>query len=263
MDISHAPATGLGTALPLGSHDDVSCGQTRTGLRPATARKAIRRRRRRRPQPTSQRMDLNASSSLAMLTPVGCAPPRHACPGRRAVRGAAAARCRFAFHAPVLNGGGALNAPAQGPGFGARRCSGCCRSPVCRRCATPRCRTGCWRFAAAIARSPTAWRTCWPARTTPRFSPNDRAAVLRDMMQLHGTRSYREAEGGNRAQAMVEILGDVSAQSAAHPGSTAIRHTLDHLLQGRVALQPLLRRRRARPRVRLRLGPSPGRASSR
>ena len=141
-----------------------------------------------------------------------------------------------AFHAPVPNGGGAPNAPAQGPGFGAalQRLlqepgvqalrNAALQDRLLAICSTDR------AFADGLA-------NLLASKNYTALSPNDRAAVLRDMIQLHGTRSYREAEGGNRAQAMVEILGDISAQSAAHPGNTAIRNSLDHVLQGRVTLK--------------------------
>ncbi|HSW27724.1 MAG TPA: hypothetical protein VLJ62_33530 [Burkholderiaceae bacterium] len=66
------------------------------------------------------------------------------------------------------------------------------------------------------------------------LSPDDRAKVLKDVIKLHGTQSYKEAIGGNRAQAMVEIIGDISAQSAAHPNNKTLRNTLDHVVDGRI-----------------------------
>jgi hypothetical protein len=230
MDISHAPATGLGTALPPSPHDDVTAPDASTGDSAQGGPAHV---------PPASASDVSAhglnASSLAMLT-------QWAAPhlGTHALAGAPSATLQqpgvAEFHAPVPNGGGAPNAPAQGPGFGAalQRLlqepgvqalrNAALQDRLLAICSKDR------AFADGLA-------NLLASKNYTALSPSDRAAVLRDMIQLHGTRSYREAEGGNRAQAMVEILGDVSAQSAAHPGGTAIRHTLDHVLQGRVTLK--------------------------
>ena len=231
MDISHAPTTGFGTALTPGPHDDVTAPDASTGDSaqgdPVHA-------------PPASAADVsahgpNASWSLAMLS-------QWAAPhlGMHALAGAPSAALQqpgvAAFHAPIPNGGGAPNAPVQGPNFGPALQRllqepgvQALRNPALQDrllaiCSTDR------AFADGLA-------NLLASKNYTALSPSHRAAVLRDMIQLHGTRSYREAEGGNRAQAMVEILGDISAQSVAHPGTTAIRHTLDHVLQGRVTLR--------------------------
>ena len=239
MDISHAPATGLGTALPPGAHDDLTAPDASTGDSAQGASTSDSAQSDPAHAPPASAADVsahgsNASSSLAMLS-------QWAAPhlGMHALAGAPPAPLPqhgvAAFHAPIPNGGGAPNAPAQGPNFGpatqrllqepgvqALR-NAALQDRLLAICSTDR------AFADGLA-------NLLASKNYTALSPNDRAAVLRDMIQLHGTRSYREAEGGNRAQATVEILGDISAQSIAHPGTTAIRHTLDHVLQGRVTL---------------------------
>jgi hypothetical protein len=61
------------------------------------------------------------------------------------------------------------------------------------------------------------------------------AQVLGDLARLHETASYKDAKGADR-QAMVEIVGDISAQAAANPSNTALRNTLHQVLDGKVKL---------------------------
>ena len=72
----------------------------------------------------------------------------------------------------------------------------------------------------------------------PRFSALDgpgQARVIGDMLRLSKTSSYAQASPTDR-QSMVEILGDASAFSAAHPGNLAVRNTVDALVNGSVKL---------------------------
>jgi hypothetical protein len=61
------------------------------------------------------------------------------------------------------------------------------------------------------------------------------AQVLADIAKLHETASYTDAKGADR-QAMVEIVGDISAQAAANPSNTTLRNTLHQVLDGKVKL---------------------------
>jgi hypothetical protein len=61
----------------------------------------------------------------------------------------------------------------------------------------------------------------------------DRAKVLGDVIKLRGTDSYKDASASQQ-QALVEIIGDISAQSAAHPTNTALRNTLDQVVNGKI-----------------------------
>jgi len=67
------------------------------------------------------------------------------------------------------------------------------------------------------------------------LGPAERAKVLGDLSKLSGTKSYDDANA-KESQAMVEIIGDISAQSAARPSSTALRNTLDQVLDGKIKI---------------------------
>jgi hypothetical protein len=63
----------------------------------------------------------------------------------------------------------------------------------------------------------------------------DRAKVLGDVIKLKGTDSYKDANA-TQQQAMVEIVGDISAQSAAHPTDAALRNTLNQVVDGKIKI---------------------------
>ena len=63
----------------------------------------------------------------------------------------------------------------------------------------------------------------------------DRAKVLGDMLKLPDTKSYKDANATDR-QALVEIVGNISAQSAAAPSNTALRNTLNQVLDDKIKL---------------------------
>lgn len=63
----------------------------------------------------------------------------------------------------------------------------------------------------------------------------DRAKVLGDMIKLRDTDSYKKASASEQ-QALVEIIGDISAQSAARPANKALRNTLDQVVDGKIRI---------------------------
>jgi len=63
----------------------------------------------------------------------------------------------------------------------------------------------------------------------------DRAKVLGDVIKLRDTASYKDASATEQ-QALVEIVGDISAQSAARPGNTTLRNTLDQVVDGKIKI---------------------------
>lgn len=63
----------------------------------------------------------------------------------------------------------------------------------------------------------------------------ERAKVLADTARLTETKSFKDAKAADR-QTMVEIVGDISAQSAARPGDALLRNTLDQVLDGKIKL---------------------------
>jgi hypothetical protein len=67
------------------------------------------------------------------------------------------------------------------------------------------------------------------------LSGADQAKVLGDMLKLADTKSYKDA-GAAHKQAMVEIVGNISAFSAANPANTTLRNTVDKVVDGSVKL---------------------------
>jgi hypothetical protein len=63
----------------------------------------------------------------------------------------------------------------------------------------------------------------------------DRARVLGDVVKLRETKSYKDANAVDR-QAMVEIIGNISAQSAANPANTALRNTINQVVDDKIKL---------------------------
>ena len=63
----------------------------------------------------------------------------------------------------------------------------------------------------------------------------DRAKVLGDVIKLKGTDSYKDASASEQ-QALVEIIGDISAQSAARPANTALRNTINQVVNGNIKI---------------------------
>lgn len=63
----------------------------------------------------------------------------------------------------------------------------------------------------------------------------DRAKVLGDAIKLKGTDSYKDASASEQ-QALVEIVGDISAQSAARPSNAALRNTVNQVVDGKIKI---------------------------
>jgi hypothetical protein len=55
------------------------------------------------------------------------------------------------------------------------------------------------------------------------------------VIKLKGTDSYKDASA-NEQQALVEIIGDISAQSAARPANTALRNTINQVVNGNIKI---------------------------
>lgn len=64
----------------------------------------------------------------------------------------------------------------------------------------------------------------------------DRAKVLTDIVKLAETKSYQDQIAPNR-QAIVEVIGNVSARSVADPNNKALRNAVDQVVDGRVTLR--------------------------
>lgn len=63
----------------------------------------------------------------------------------------------------------------------------------------------------------------------------DRAKALTDLAKLSETKSFKEAKKEDR-QAMVEIIGNLAAQSAALPANATLRNTLSQIVDDRIKL---------------------------
>jgi hypothetical protein len=68
------------------------------------------------------------------------------------------------------------------------------------------------------------------------LSGADRAKVLGDVVKLSDTKSYKDETNAANKRALVEIVGDISAFSAAHPGNATLRNTLNQVVDGHVKL---------------------------
>jgi hypothetical protein len=68
------------------------------------------------------------------------------------------------------------------------------------------------------------------------LSGADRAKVLDDVVKLSDTKSYKDESNAANKRALVEIVGDISAFSAANPGNATLRNTLDQVVDGNIKL---------------------------
>lgn len=74
------------------------------------------------------------------------------------------------------------------------------------------------------------------AKFTSLKDDGDRARVLGDVVKMRGTDSYKQANASDR-QALIEIVGNLAAQSEAKPLNTTLRNTVDQVVDGNVTLK--------------------------